>query len=172
MAFEVLASGRTPGKRWRGLRVVRDGGQPIGFLASATRNLLRLVDWLPSAYLVGIVAIMVSEKNQRLGDIVAGSIVIRDRRGDSRAPIASFALPQVAIGVDVGAWDVSAISAEELAMLRKFLERRDGISRDARSEIASTLAGRLRPRVAGVPDDVSAEQFLEELVAIKLARGE
>ena len=57
--FEVLASGRTPGKRLNGLRVVRVGGFPIGFLSSAIRNMLRLVDVLPTAYLVGCVAILV-----------------------------------------------------------------------------------------------------------------
>src|SRR5438105_1416279 len=67
VAFEVLASGRTPGKRWNGLRVVRSGGQPIGFLASATRNLLRVIDFLPGAYGIGIVLILVTAKNQRLG---------------------------------------------------------------------------------------------------------
>src|SRR5918996_1968770 len=56
--FEVLASGRTPGKRWTGLRVVRTGGQPVGFLTSSIRNLMRLVDFLPFSYLVGIVAIL------------------------------------------------------------------------------------------------------------------
>src|SRR5689334_9091338 len=51
--FEVLASGRTPGKRVVGLRVVRVGGGPVTFLTSATRNILRLVDMLPTAYAVG-----------------------------------------------------------------------------------------------------------------------
>ncbi len=86
VAFEVLASGRTPGKRWNGLQVVRSGGQPITFLPSATRNLLRLIDWLPSLYLVGIVSILASAKNQRVGDILAGTVVVRERRAGIASP--------------------------------------------------------------------------------------
>ena len=168
VAFEVLASGRTPGKRWNGLRVVLSGGQPIGFLASAARNLLRLVDWLPSFYLVGIVSIFVSEKNQRLGDIVAGSLVVRERRGTAVSPAAGRSPAPAAAPL---AWDVSAITTEEVATVRSFLDRRHRIDRAARYELAATIAGRLRPKVAGVPDDLSSEQFLEQLVLAKSSRG-
>lgn len=170
VAFEVLASGRTPGKRWNGLRVVQIGGQPIGFLASATRNLLRLIDWLPSFYLVGIVSVLVSAKNQRLGDIVAGTIVTRERRAGTGSPAAvppsRPSSPEAA-----GAWDVSAITADELAAVRSFLERRTEIAPDARRELAATISARLRPKVAGAPDDVQGERFLEQLLLAKSARA-
>jgi uncharacterized RDD family membrane protein YckC len=172
VAFEVLASGRTPGKRWNGLRVVREGGQPIGFLASATRNLLRLIDWLPSLYLVGMVSVLVSAKNQRLGDIVAGTIVVREVRGaPSRLSAAAAATGALGAAQSEAVWDVGAITAEELATVRKFLERRAEIDADARYELASTMAARLRPKVAGAPLDTGAEPFLEQLVALKLRRG-
>ena len=58
IVFEVLASGRSPGKRLNGLRVVRVGGFPVGFLASSIRNTIRLIDYLPSAYLLGCIAIL------------------------------------------------------------------------------------------------------------------
>jgi uncharacterized RDD family membrane protein YckC len=168
VAFEVLASGRTPGKRWNGLRVVLAGGQPIGFLASATRNLLRLIDWLPSLYLVGVVSIVVSAKNQRVGDVVAGSIVVRERRARVVPPTAA---PPTPTATDTAAWDVSAITAEELAAVRSFLERRTEIGSDARYELAATIERRLRPKIAGVPDDVRGERFLEQLVLTKSGRG-
>jgi uncharacterized RDD family membrane protein YckC len=169
VAFEVLASGRTPGKRWNGLRVVLSGGQPIGFLASASRNLLRLIDWLPSLYLVGIVSILVTEKNQRLGDVVAGTLVVRERRGslDSADPL-PVRLRRT--GASYGAWDVSAITAEELTTVRAFLERRHDIEPDARYELASTIAGRLRPKVSGVSREIGSEDFLEQLVLAKSQR--
>jgi uncharacterized RDD family membrane protein YckC len=171
VAFEVLASGRTPGKRWNGLRVVRSGGQPIGFLASATRNLLRLIDWLPSFYLVGIVSIFATAKNQRLGDIVAGTVVLRERRagvGSPRSATPFYSNSSVAPGAS---WDVSAITAEELAAVRSFLERRSDIDWNARNELAATIAARLRPKVAGVPEHVRSEEFLEQLIAAKAIRG-
>ncbi len=79
VAFETLASGRTPGKRWTGLRVVRTSGAPVGFLTSVVRNLMRLVDMLSTFYVVGIVAVLVSKNNQRLGDMAAGTVVVRER---------------------------------------------------------------------------------------------
>jgi uncharacterized RDD family membrane protein YckC len=169
VAFEVLASGRTPGKRWNGLRVVLSGGQPIGFFASATRNLLRLIDWLPSLYLVGIVAILVTEKNQRLGDVVAGSLVVRERRGYRYSP----APPPVSLrraGATYEAWDVSAVTVEEVAAVRAFLERRHEIEWNARCELAATLARRLRPKVSGAAGGLADEQFLEQLVVAKAQR--
>jgi uncharacterized RDD family membrane protein YckC len=169
VAFEVLASGRTPGKRWNGIRVVRTGGQPIGFLASASRNLLRVIDFLPSFYLIGIVSIFVTSKNQRLGDIVAGTVIVRELRADAKSPLSTYSAPiRMASGV---AWDVSAITAEEIATVRSFLERRYDIASDARVELATTISGRLRPKVAGVPDDMHPEPFLELLARAKAERG-
>ena len=97
VAFEVLAGGRTPGKRWNGLRVVRTGGQPVGFVSSTIRNLLRVVDLLPGFYLVGIVSILVTKRNQRVGDLAAGTIVARAprrRRARFEAPPPALSPPQ------------------------------------------------------------------------------
>jgi hypothetical protein len=171
VAFEVLASGRTPGKRWNGLRVVRSEGQPIGFLASATRNLLRLIDWLPSAYLVGIVSILATGKNQRLGDIVAGTVVVREHRAGVGSPRTAAPVYAASTGASSAAWDVSAITAEEIAAVRSFLERRSDIDWNARNELATTIAARLRPKVAGVPDQLRSEEFLEQLSVAKARRG-
>jgi uncharacterized RDD family membrane protein YckC len=168
--FEVLASGRTPGKRWNGLRVVRSSGHPIGFLASAARNLLRLVDWLPSAYLVGAAVILATKQNQRLGDLVADTIVVRESRASQQAPLAVVSAGSPDLPPQLAAWDTSAVTIEEIAAVRSFLERRSEIDLTARNELGRTLARRLRPKVAGVPDDVYGEAFLEALVAAKSAR--
>lgn len=165
--FEVLASGRTPGKRWTGIRVVRAGGEPVTFLASAVRNLFRLVDLLPAAYVAGAVAILATPRNQRLGDLAAGTVVVRERRG---VPLTAWRAPPAPPPAETASWDVSAIRPAELAAVRSFLERRDELVADARQELARTLALRLRPLVvgaAGVPDD---ERFLEGLAAAKSAR--
>jgi uncharacterized RDD family membrane protein YckC len=75
--WEMLTGGRSPGKAMVGLRVVRRDGRPINFRSSAVRNLMRLVDMLPASYVVGFVAMMLSERRQRLGDTAAGTVVIR-----------------------------------------------------------------------------------------------
>lgn len=167
VVFETLASGRTPGKRWTGLRVVRLDGAPVGFTTSAVRNLLRLVDFLPFSYAVGIVAILASARNQRLGDLAAGTLVVRERK--ARPPDVLVA-PEAGAAADVALWDVSAVSADEVATVRRFLDRRSSLTPEARARLAWELATRLRHKVAGPPEDIHPETFLVELAAAKAAR--
>ena len=160
--FEVLNSGRTPGKWLNGLRVVRVEGHPVGFLTSAIRNVIRVIDFLPTAYLLGATVILATPKNQRIGDVVAGTLVVRERRASVRA------LPGPAAGSGTGpaaTWETSRVTGEELAAVRRFLERRSTIDLEARRQLANTLAARLRPKVSGVPADVPAESFLEALAS-------
>jgi uncharacterized RDD family membrane protein YckC len=164
--FEVLASGRTPGKRLNGMRVVRSGGEPVGFLTSAIRNVLRVVDFLPFAYVIGATTILVTRKNQRLGDVAAGTLVVRDRASKA-VPHAEAAMAPA----ETATWDTSAITAEEVAAVRRFLERRYEIEAGARAELARTFATRLWPKVAGAREGLDAEHFLTLLVAAKTARG-
>ena len=165
--FEVLAAGRTPGKRWTGLRVVTGGGAPVGLRASLTRNLVRLLDGPVSFYLAGSLAILVTRHNQRLGDLAAGTFVLRDRRATDRM-VRTPAMPGQ-IGPSAGdAYDVSAVSASDLSTVRAFLERRETLEQEARAALAADLAARLAPKVAGAPQGVGPETFLEWLA---VARG-
>jgi uncharacterized RDD family membrane protein YckC len=169
--FETLASGRTPGKRWTGLRVVDTGGRPVTFVASAVRNLVRLVDWLPSAYVIGSISILASSKNQRLGDIAADTLVVRERLGSMRKRRPASA-PFAAQAPDaIGFWDVSGVTTEEAAAVRRFLERREELTYEARVRLGDELAERLRPKVVGAPERIYAETFLEQLAAAKAARS-
>ncbi len=81
--FEAFGNGRTPGKRVARIRVIHQSGRGINFVEALARNLVRFVDYLPSFYAVGVVAIFLSRRNQRLGDMVAGTLVVRDREVDS-----------------------------------------------------------------------------------------
>lgn len=165
VVFETLASGRTPGKRAAGLRVVREGGSPVGFRASAVRNILRLVDLLPGFYLVGILSILLTSQNQRVGDLAAGTLVVRERRG--KKPLApggeGLHLPEE----ELAGWDVSAVTAEEIQAVRRYLERRAELTPEARRHLAEELAGRLRPKVVHPPLRLDAEAFLRRLAAAK-----
>ena len=168
--FEVLASGRTPGKRATHLRVVRERGNPVDLPASAIRNLLRIVDLLPGAYLVGLTSILLTRRNQRLGDLAAGTLVIRDgaTRTGAGAPAPDPAAPgSPATTPAADGWDVSGVSLEELAAVRRFLERRESLDRRARVELAHRLEQGLRTKVAGLPDGANPERFLEALAALK-----
>lgn len=166
--FETFGSGKTPGKRVVGLRVVLAGGRPIGFRASAVRNLLRLIDGAPLAYVPGVIAILVSARNQRLGDLAAGALVLRERAGAASSVPASRS---VALHADLRSWDVASVTPEDLSTVRLFLERRDGLEPQARARLADRLAAGLRRKVAGGPDGLSSEAFLEQLAAAKAARS-
>jgi len=163
--FEVRHSGRTPGKAMNGLRVVRTEGQPVGFVTSLIRNVLRIIDYLPSLYLLGATLILATRRNQRLGDLAAGTLVVRERRAD--LPALPTIPAQTAVNPWSG-WDTSRITPEELVAVRQFIERRSEIEYSARVQVADRLAARLRPKVTGVPPDVHGELFLERLVAAKL----
>ncbi|MDP2712858.1 MAG: RDD family protein, partial [Solirubrobacteraceae bacterium] len=157
VAFETLAAGRTPGKRFVGLRVVRASGRPIDATASMIRNVVRLVDGLPLSYLPTIVSVVATRRNQRPGDLAADTVVIRDWRAVDRVRpgAAGSAPPPAADGVRVAAgasWDVSAVPIEDVATVRAFLERRDGLAPGARARLAAQLDGALRPRVGGADE--------------------
>ena len=165
--FEVFGGGRTPGKRWGGLRVVAENGGPVGMRRSAIRNTVRLVDGLASAYVVGCLCILFSRRNQRLGDHAAGTLVVRDRHAADR--LATATAPATAAPPPAGIFDVSAVTAAELATVRSFLQRRPGLDRGARESLAVELSARLRPKVVGAPDG-DGEHFLEWLASAKASR--
>lgn len=180
--FETLMSGRTPGKRFTGLRVIRMGGRPVGFVASAIRNIVRLADWLPAGYGIGIVAIIASPRDQRLGDLAAGTVVVRERRpGRTRREAAEARNDAPGAGLDGGrrapagppgglGWDAGAVTSREVATVRRFMSRRGDLNPQARLELAEGLAGQLRPKVAGAHDDLPPEAFLETLLEAKERR--
>ena len=86
--FEWAWSGQTPGKRWLRLRVIREDGRPVTFWEAAARNLLRIFDMMPVIgvpfYSVGLVSVFISRRDQRVGDMVAGTVVVRER--EAQAP--------------------------------------------------------------------------------------
>jgi len=115
--FEAFWSGRTPGKAAAKIRVIHQSGRGIGFVESLARNLVRVIDYMPSFYAVGIVAVFASKRNQRLGDMVAGTLVVRDRPAEqlnwsastSRAftgpaLTASSPIPRGSPQTDLGLW--------------------------------------------------------------------
>ena len=168
IALETWNRGRSIGKLAAGLRVVRAGGEPEGFLTAAVRNFLRVVDFLPAFYVVGVISILVTSRNQRLGDLAAGTLVVRERR-QAVTPAATYLPPPG--GAPFLEWDVSGVSVDDVATLRQFLERRVSLSPGARAHLATDLAARGRPKVVGAPDGWHPESFLEAVVAAKTARG-
>lgn len=162
IVFEALNGGRTPGKAAFGIHVATVDGTALGLGAVTLRTLMRLIDFLPAAYAIGAVMIAISPRNQRLGDVVANTVVVRRRTAGVDAT------PREVPGETRG-WDVSAVTDAEIALIRRFVQRRSSLSPDARSRLARDLAARLRPRIARVdePDD---ELFLVQVLAEKAGR--
>lgn len=161
--FEVLAKGRTPGKRLSHLRVVRDTGAPVDLPASAIRNLMRLIDGPLLLYLPSMVSVAVTSRNQRPGDLAAGTLVIREQSARARGRGGHAGADEIA----PARWDASAVTVQETAAVRRFLERRESLERSARVQLAQRLADGLRPKVTSAPRELDAERFLEELERVK-----
>ncbi len=154
--LEGLSGGRTPGKRAQRLRVVRTDGQPVTVSAVLVRNVVRIVDLLPGSYAVGALSILLTKQSQRLGDLVAGTLVVREV-----APPVPAALPPP--GTDTASMvDVAGLGERDYALVRAFLERRDGLDANARTALAAEIARAIRARVGESGGArVSDEQLLE-----------
>jgi uncharacterized RDD family membrane protein YckC len=163
VAWEAFGGGRTPGKRAMGIRVVGTDGAPVGLAESLARNLLRVVE-LPLAYTPAILAVALGPRRQRLGDLVAGTLVIRERRYD----LSRYG-PE---GSEGGRFSslrgraAGALRPGEFDRLVEFLRRRPELDPAPRARIASRLAVAFARRagVAPPPPD-GAEPFLEALAA-------
>ena len=166
--FEVARGGQTPGKKAAGIRVVRTLGRPIDFSSSAIRNVLRVVDGLPFGYIPGTVSILVTKRNQRLGDLAAGTLVVREQRAEKR-PAWQRSDPQPT--QEALLWDVSGVTPEDFGAIRQFLERRSSLDKDSRARLALQLASATLPKVGGVQPGIDPEHFLAQVAAVKAARG-
>ncbi|HEY0386421.1 MAG TPA: RDD family protein, partial [Pyrinomonadaceae bacterium] len=92
--FEWVWNGQTPGKRWLKLRVIREDGRPVTFWEAAVRNLLRIFDIMPFPfYSIGLICVFASNRDQRVGDMVAGSVVVREREAEAPTFDQVFAAP-------------------------------------------------------------------------------
>lgn len=165
---ETFNRGRTPGKAALGLRVIQVDGNREGFFNSAIRNLVRLIEVFLFP-IIAVTAITTSAKRQRVGDMLANTVVINERA--ARAPALQLLLPAAYLDdAPFLLWDTSAVSAADLAVVRRFLERRSMLVPAARWSIGSDLADRIKQRVGGAPDGWQPEAFLEAVVAAKAAR--
>lgn len=169
IAFEILWNGQTPGKRAVGIRVLKDGGYPIGFLDSVVRNLLRPVDFLPFLYGLGAVVIFCNRRCKRIGDFAAGTVVVKERRIEMPHSLSSAAA-RPDEDVEIGGHKLTGIyklSEAEFDVVRKFMVRRHTIQKSARSALAKEIAAPLI-RKLGLPPEVMRsreEEFLEKLAS-------
>jgi uncharacterized RDD family membrane protein YckC len=162
VAAELVTDGRSPGKRAVGLRVLRTDGFPISVAESVVRNLVRAIDVIPGMYFVGLVTMMISARSQRLGDLAAGTIVVRERVGEDRGRIQSLA--DVIAERSGDAHTVAGLGPGETQLLIGYLERAGGLEPAARTALAGQIAPIVRARLGVAADPrMSDEEWLETL---------
>ncbi len=155
--FEAVWDGRTPGKRALGLRVLHDGGEPLSFQGSVLRNLIRIVDLQPGATgMAGAASILFNRRAQRLGDLVAGTIVVRDTGGgelfgDEPSTTGRAGRPR--------------LSVEQFALLAGYVARRAGLEPEVRRRVAASVWDAVRSAAGrdGVDPEAAPDTHLLRL---------
>jgi uncharacterized RDD family membrane protein YckC len=161
--FEWLWNGRTPGKRLLGIRVVRDGGFPLDFTAAVVRNVVRIPELVLGFYAISALSTLLSPSNRRLGDMAAGTIVVRDQRYERAS---ATALRREAESDDAL---VRELSAAERELVRRYVERRATLSLAARTAVAGQIAATIRPKLSVPFDHIDDDHLLVHLAATALA---
>ncbi|QRG70668.1 RDD family protein [Brevibacillus choshinensis] len=156
LLLEAFWRGQTIGKRMMSLRVMRDNGQPITFIAAAIRNLFRILDGLPMGYFLGAIISFFHPQDKRLGDLVAGTIVVAESSstGPSRKKGQQQALPIMGEGraLDLDERQKGLITREDWQLLSSFIQRQASLSPEKRKELATQLAGLLAKKL-GLPEE-------------------
>jgi len=173
--FEAFWNGRTPGKRVARIRVIQRSGRAIGLFESMARNLVRYVDQIPFFYAVGVIAMFATRHHQRLGDLAAGTLVVRDREeeaplwGESGARTftaqlfaPSAPIPEPHTAFTLPATGIAKLSSADLEVLEGFFSRRLDMSLPTRQLLAQRIASAVQAK-SGLeqPAGASIETFLE-----------
>jgi len=195
--FEAFWNGQTPGKRLCKIRVIQQDGRQITLFESMTRNLIRIIDWFPGIYLVGVISMLCTRRHQRLGDLAASTIVIHERPSDeplwggtgartiTAASIApdSFAAPQSALSSFVSVDEstlpadaVARLTPDDLAVIERFFARILDMDLDTRARIATRLAAQMSEKMQLPLDSVvefkdKPERFLEAITRQMRSHG-
>lgn len=165
IGFETFWSGRTPGKAALGLRVVTVEGAPVGFRHAAIRAALGLVDFQLTVGAAGVLTALASQRTQRLGDIVAGTLVLRERTGAGIAVAERFPVPAGLEG-HAEQLDVTALGPADYQAVRSFLQRAARLDPATRRRLAGQLADTVAPKVRpGPPSGVPPDAWLQAVAA-------
>jgi len=164
--FELVWNGQTPGKRAAGVRVLTARGEPVTLVHSLVRNLMRLVDSLPSAYMIGTISILVTSRSQRLGDIAAGTIVVRERHAELPR-----ALPPLDPSMMLPPQLAGAFSSTDILLARDFLRRSPYLLPDRRAILSGRISATLRARLISAgqaqPGYLTDDQLLAAVAALR-----
>lgn len=166
--FETIWKGQTPGKRYMEIRVIKDSGAPITAYEAIGRNLLRVVDSVP-AYGIGILCVLLNKQNKRLGDMVAGTVVVHERPAVEVQP--AWTPPAAVQAAPASQFAITRLSVQELELIEAFLQRRYELMPDVRYQAAVQIADRVALGL-GIPrEGRPAPEVLLETLARERRNG-
>lgn len=159
VVIETLWRGQTPGKKWAKIRVIRDNGKPERLPQAILRALLRPVD---DILFIGVFFIIFSQKEKRIGDLVAGTIVVQDDTSNSANFDISPEAKDLALQLGIEA-EIANLLPEDFATIRDFLQRRKNIMLEYQHQLSRRLAEQVKEIILleDVPEGYSNSQFLE-----------
>jgi uncharacterized RDD family membrane protein YckC len=180
--FEAYWHGQTPGKRAMKVRVIKDSGRQITLFEAMARNLLRVVDYLPSLYLVGVITMLCNKRNQRLGDLAAGTIVVHERLDEpsllyqtSTTLVAPVGFSEQQLGQEtVLPWGqpvramfpadaVAKLSAQDLVVIETFFSRMLDLPLQTRATVAYQMVRQMTAKMGVAVPEGNPERALESM---------
>jgi uncharacterized RDD family membrane protein YckC len=173
--FEAFWHGQTPGKRIMKIRVIQQTGRAVSLFESLGRNLVRVVDMLPTAYAIGVISMFITKRQQRLGDLIAGTLVVHERPleaplesiGSSRTftsgVFQSAPAPPPPRVSHLPSDAVARLTMADLQTLEHYLARRLDVPMETRATLAARISQNIAQKMNyAIPDGMSQEAFLEE----------
>lgn len=165
--FEILWQGRTPGKRVAGIRVIHQTGRPMTAIECIGRNLLRAIDMQPGTiYAVGLICMMCNKQNRRVGDFIAGTIVVHDKALDSVSPTWGDNKTDAPVQPEL-----RKLTSDELVLIETYLNRRYDLDAFVRAQTSARIVAMISEKL-GIPKppEQRDDDFLES-VARQLRDG-
>lgn len=158
--FEVSWQGQTPGKRFAKIRVIRDDGRPVGLSQAILRTLLRPIDDL---FFLGAVLILLSKQEKRIGDRVAGTLVVQENRPINKNALQCSATAQKLAAQLPELTQLSHLQPDDFAVIREYLRRRQTLTTRSRRDLSMKLAHQIKTliQLESIPPDLTSDDFLE-----------
>ncbi|AMQ08109.1 MULTISPECIES: RDD family protein [Sporosarcina] len=152
IALEYFSGGRTIGKRIVGIRAIQENGHSLTLLSSFIRNFLRIVDNLPAGYFLGIIMIYFHPTHKRIGDLVAGTIVVHERKAKRKKKLSPIEKEIIEKGLTkddftIDEWALQSLSQKDWNLINTYSNRLMQLPTNERSELTLQMAGLLFPKL-------------------------
>ena len=162
--FEMIWNGQSPGKRWVGLRVIRGDGTPVTMSESFIRNLVRIIDFLPATYGIGVITMFIDKQSRRLGDLAASTLVVLDRAPMNIQELSAKRAVQLRpyAKVSLEGFPVERLTNDDLHLIEDYLLRRHQLTHG--DQLAVQILNTLNIRL-GLPQRTMTPSEAEEVLA-------